>query len=175
MPKASIQVKQYLPFSCYLQVFSHFSLPVAPERLPGELSFVWKKDVCIRKMSKIPSGLPNLRFTPVISETWKACIRFPVGPRGRITSVLSPDSSWKLGSTISLKIMLKKMCLYNTYHLFFLLQIEMLRPLIQREVLKASGWDHRIVFLQGYFRMIVITWEMLQNNSPKHRKLKIVQ
>lgn len=141
-------------------------------------------EFCLRKavLRWIRSrGLPNLRFTPVISETWKVCMRFHAdvnaGPRGRITSVLSPASSLKLSwlNNFSEDYSKENMCLYSTYHLFFLLKNEMLRPLIQREVLKASGWDHRIVSLQEYFRMIAITQEMLQKNPPWNSKLQIIQ
>lgn len=62
-------------------------------------------------------------------------------PRGRITSVLNPASSLKLTRlhNFSEDYSQENMCLYSTHHLAFLLKDEMLRPLIRREVLKASG------------------------------------
>lgn len=146
--------------------FSHTPAYLLSEEV--QLSFVWGR-LCTRKMNKILKGRSSLRCTPVINDRYAlGLLQMCVFVQSRITSVLSPASSLKLAllSNFSEYYSKENMCLCGTYHLFFLLKNEMLTTLIQREVLKASGWDHKSVSLKEYFRMIAITWAMLQNNPP---------
>lgn len=116
------------PLSSFTYSFSHSWLPVAKESPAKRPDFCLRNVICKRKMNKILRRLPNLRFTPVISETWKVCMRFHADvnacPRGRITSVLSPVSSLKLTwlHNSSEDYSQENMCLYSTHHLFFLLK-----------------------------------------------------
>lgn len=160
------------PLSSFTYSFSHSWLPVAKESPARDLSFVWERlSVKGRKMNKILRGLPNLRFTPVISETWKVCMRFHADvnacPRGRIASVLSPASSLKLTwlYNSSKDYSQENMCLYSTHHLFFLLKKWDAKTFNPKKSLKSFRMRSQNCFSPGvFFRMIAVTWEMLQKN-----------